>query len=107
MNNTDEVKYEPFYSANFKKTYKKAKKQGLNIDALKWGIEQLAKDLPLPVSWYDHKLTNFKPKSGRKGNFRECHIDGSGNWLLVYEKQEGIMLLYLYGIGSHADLLNL
>ena len=34
-------------------------------------------------------------------------LDGSGDWLLVYEKQNDGMILYLYGTGSHVELLNL
>ena len=37
--------------------------------------------------------------------FRECHIGGADDWLLVYEKRETVMILYLVGTGSHADLL--
>jgi len=61
--------------------------------------QALANDIPLPANWKDHQL---------KGNmklYRECHIGGSGDWLLVYEKRETTMILYLLGTGSHADLL--
>ena len=94
-------KYRPVESTQFKKGRKLAKKQGLDMDVLKWGIEQLACDIPLPESWKDHQL---------KGNFkgcRECHIGGSGDWLLVYEKRESDMILYLLGTGSHAGLFGL
>ncbi|MCL2360728.1 MAG: type II toxin-antitoxin system YafQ family toxin [Defluviitaleaceae bacterium] len=37
--------------------------------------------------------------------FRECHIGGSGDWLLVYEKRESDMILYQLATGSYADLL--
>lgn len=39
--------------------------------------------------------------------FRECHIGGSGDWLLVYEKRETDMIFYLLGTGTHTDLLGL
>jgi len=38
--------------------------------------------------------------------YRECHIGGLGDWLLIYEKQENDMILYLLGTGTHTDLLN-
>jgi addiction module RelE/StbE family toxin len=45
-----------------------------------------------------------------KGNlkrYRECHIGGSGDWLLMYEKREANLILYLIGTGSHNELLGL
>lgn len=88
-------------SANYKRKRKLAKKQGKDLTLLDWGIEQLMQDIPLPANWRDHQLKgNFK-------NYRECHIGGAGDWLLVYEKRETELILYLYGTGSHADLLGL
>ena len=96
---------EPIYhirkSAEFKKGYKLAKKQGKDLPMLAWGIDQLAQDIPLPPNWKDHQL------NGDLKSFRECHIGGSGDWLLVYEKQQQNMILYLVGTGSHIDLLGL
>ena len=94
-------KYKPIESKQFKKGRKLALKQGLDISLLAWGITQLAQDIPLPENWKDHQLKgNFK-------HYRECHIGGSGDWLLVYQKRETDMVLYLYGTGSHANLLGL
>ena len=94
---------EPIYtvirSSKFKKTYKLSKKQGRDLPLLAWGIDQLARDIPLPPNWNDHQL------KGDKKNFRECHIGGAGDWLLVYEKRNKELILYLYGTGSHVELL--
>ena len=94
-------KYRPFESTQFKKGRKLARKQGLDMSLLRWGIEQLALDIPLPFNWQDHQL------KGNMKDFRECHIGGSGNWLLVYEKRQTDMVLYLVSTGSHADALGL
>jgi len=94
-------KYTPIESSQFKKGRKRARKQGLNMAMLRWGIEQLLQDNPLPANWKDHQL---------KGNFRryrECHIGGAGDWLLVYEKREKELILYLVGTGTHTELLGL
>ena len=98
---SDEYVYTIFPSSKFKKTSKLAKKQGLDIDLLDWAIEQLACDIPLPANWNDHQL------KGNLKRYRECHIGGSGDWLLVYEKRKLEMILYLVGTGSHANLLGL
>ena len=97
----NDAKYGVVKSANFKKGYKLAKKQGKNLAVLAWAIDQLAQDIPLPPNWKDHQLKgNFK-------RFRECHIGGSGDWLLMYEKRDTDMILYLVGTGTHTDLLGL
>jgi mRNA interferase YafQ len=99
MQKTMIEKYKPFESKQFKKGRRLAKKQGLDMSLLKWGIEQLAQDISLPENWKDHQLKgNFK-------RFRECHIGGSGDWLLMYEKRKKDMILYLIGTGTHDDLL--
>lgn len=95
------VLYSVFPSVKYKRTRKLAKKQGLDMDLLDWAIDQLAHDIPLPPNWKDH------PLKGNMKRFRECHIGGSGDWLLVYEKRETDMVLYLFGTGTHSDLLEL
>ncbi|MCL2158093.1 MAG: type II toxin-antitoxin system YafQ family toxin [Oscillospiraceae bacterium] len=71
------------------------------MDLLDWTIDQLASDISLPTNWKDHQLVgNFK-------DYRECHIGGAGDWLLVYQKRDNELILYLYGTGSHTDLLGL
>jgi len=94
-------KYKPFESAQFKRGRKLAAKQGLDMSLLKWGIEQLAQDIPLPITWKDHQL------KGNMKRYRECHIGGTGDWLLVYEKRKTDMILYLVGTGTHTKLLGL
>ena len=93
--------YRPVESAQFKKGRKLAKKQGLDMVLLRWAIEQLAQDIPLPQKWKGHQL------KGKIKRFRECHIGGSGDWLLIYEKRETDMILYLYRTGTHTDILGL
>jgi len=93
--------YKPFESTQFKKGRKLAKKQGLNMSTLRWGIEQLAQDIPLPLDWNDHQL------KGNLKRYRECHIGGAGDWLLIYEKRKTDMILYLFKTGSHSELFNM
>ena len=95
----NDAKYQIVRTAKFKKTYRLIKKQGKDLSLLAWGITQLAKDIPLPPNWKDH------PLKGSMKHFRECHIDGSGDWLLVYEKREKNMILYLVSTGSHDEVL--
>jgi mRNA interferase YafQ len=94
-------KYRLLESKQFKKGRKLAKKQGLDMSLLRWGIKQLVHDIPLPANWKDHQL------KGNMKRFRECHIGGASDWLLLYEKRETDMILYLLGTGIHTDLLGL
>ncbi|MCL1820950.1 MAG: type II toxin-antitoxin system YafQ family toxin [Oscillospiraceae bacterium] len=96
-----DAKYTVIKTTNFKQGYKLAKKQGKDLPLLAWGINQLTQDIPLPRNWKDHQL------KGNMKKFRECHIGGAGDWLLVYEKRKTDMILYLIGTGSHADLFGL
>jgi len=93
--------YSIFPSTKYKKTRKLAKKRGLDMDLLDWAIDQLAQDIPLPVNWKDHQL------KGNLQQYRECHIGGSGDWLLIYEKRKTDMILYLVATGTHRELLGM
>ena len=91
--------YAVFPSAKYKRLRKLSQKRGLDMDLLDWCVDQLAQDIPLPANWKD------RPLKGHLKRFRECHIGGTGDWLLIYEKRDADMILYLIGTGSHSDLL--
>jgi len=56
-------------TSEFKRDYKKAKKQGKDIPMLLKVIEMLANDEPLPEKHRDHALT------GNWIGHRECRLD--------------------------------
>ena len=83
-------------TTKFQKDLKRIQKRGYSLDALTAIIKKLVADEPLPENNRDHAL---------QGNFagcRECHI--SPDWLLIYEKVEHDLFLYLVRTGSHNDL---
>ena len=90
------MKYEIAFTNQFKKDLKLARKQGKNEDKLFEVIDRLASDLPLEERHKDHAL------SGDYASDRECHV--APDWLLVYKKQESVLVLLLYRLGSHSDL---
>jgi mRNA interferase YafQ len=51
---------------------------------------------PLPRSHKDHAL------KGRWKDFRECHVGGEGDWLLVYVRDAG--KLKLFRTGKHDEI---
>lgn len=62
------MKYELVLSGKFKKSYKLAKKRGLNIKLLDDVVDKLLNGIALDEKHHDHSL-----KGNYKG-FRECHI---------------------------------
>ena len=88
--------YEVRYTGQFRKDLKLAKKQGKNLDALFHVVELLASGTPLPFRYRDHDL------NGDYRDCRECHIEP--DWLLIYEKDNGLLILMLNRVGSHSDL---
>lgn len=90
------MKYKIRFTNRFKKDLKLAKKQGRNIDKLFEIVEKLAEDEILDEKYRDHSL------SGNYKETRECHIEP--DFLLIYEKIEGILVLSLVRAGSHSDL---
>ena len=81
-------KYRVDYTSDFKKEYKKIKKQGKNLDKIRYIVNQLACGNSLDSQYNDHKLNDSK----KFKDCRKCHIEP--NWLLIYELI--IMNLFYY-----------
>ncbi len=82
------------WTGQFKKDYKRVKKQGKDLADLRSIIEKLARRQPLPPKHRDHSLT------GRWNKHRDCHI--APDWLLIY-RIDGDDLI-LERTGSHSEL---
>ena len=85
-----------YFSAKFKKDYKKMAKRGCNPALLEEVVELLRQQIPLPPKNRDHEL------SGNYVGYRECHL--SPDWLLVYKVDKGELILVLARTGTHSDL---
>jgi mRNA interferase YafQ len=92
----NETLYEVKKTTQFKKDYRLAKKRGQNLKLLQEIILILADGQTLPEKNRDHALT------GDWTGFRECHV--TPDWLLVYKKDDDILVLTLTRIGTHSDL---
>ena len=82
------------YTTQFKKDYKRIKKQRKNIESLKHVIDLLAQGDTLPSEYKDHNLI------GEWRNHRDCHIEP--NWILIYRILEDTLVLER--TGSHSEL---
>ncbi len=83
-----------YYTTQFKKDYKKIKKQNKDPDKLKVVIEKLVAGEKLEPMYRDHQL------SGNWKGHSDCHIES--DWILIYRiKDED---LFLERTGSHSEL---
>ena len=83
-------------TTQFRKDLKRIKKRGLNLNSLKFVLDTLQKQEPLPLKYRDHALVgNYKGS-------RECHIEP--DWLLIYTVSSEKLILTAARTGSHSDL---
>ena len=88
--------YELIKTSRFKAGVKLARKRGLDISLLEEVIEKLRLDQPLEAKHHNHELS---------GNFKgvwECRIQP--DWLLLYLKDNGVLVLTLVDTGTHSDI---
>ena len=71
-------------------------KRGLDEAKFSDILEILIEGAPIPEQYRDHSL------SGRWLNHRELHIEP--DWLLIYYREESVLVLTLVRTGSHSDL---
>lgn len=90
-------KYKIERTNKFKKQYKIMKSRN-NFDEREFikVVTILAEGENLPQKYCNHLL---EPKSE---GFWECHI--KPNWLLIYTKNDDVLVLTLIGTGTHSDL---
>lgn len=90
------MKYQVLLTSKFKKDFKLLRKQGKNTDKILAVIKKLARGESLDAKYKDHPLL------GGYLGARECHIEP--DLLLIYEKQENILILNILRAGSHSNL---
>ncbi len=88
--------YELLKTSRFKAGVKLARKRGLDISLLEDVIEKLRLDQPLEAKHHNHEL------SGKFKGVWECHIQP--DWLLLYLKDNGVLVLTLIDTGTHSDI---
>lgn len=87
--------YKVDWTSRFKKDYKKIAKQG-KAKILDSVIEKLESGVALEAKFRDHAL------QGIYKGFKECHIEP--DLLLIYKKQDDILVLTCLRVGSHSEL---
>lgn len=87
-------KYEIIYSKNYKKAIRKLNKSIL--PEIEYVLDKLANDEILEAKFRDHQL------KGEYKDFRECHI--KPDLLLIYRKNEHLLILIAFKLGSHSEV---
>ena len=82
------------YTTQFKKDYKKIKRQHYDLVILHDVIELLVNEKELNLKYKNHQLI------GNWKNHNECHL--GTDWLLIYRISR--KKLYLERTGSHSEL---
>ena len=82
----------------YKKSYKRAKKRGLNLKLLDDVVEALGQGHKLDAKYRDHAL------HGNGEGFRACHIQP--DWLLIDLVENDVLTLTLVETGTHADIFD-
>lgn len=83
-------------TSRFQRDVKLASRRGYKMSLLTDTIKMLAAGENLPAKYRDH------PLGGDYTGCRECHI--TPDWLLIYEINNGELILYLTRTGTHSDL---
>ena len=95
-----QTKYQVRYAKSYRKDLRRVLKSGrydrAKLDSV---IAQLAEGKELDPLRFHHKL-----KGDMEGYF-ECHIES--DWLLIYRRQEDILVLVMLYTGTHAELFGL
>ncbi|MDO5329756.1 MAG: type II toxin-antitoxin system YafQ family toxin [Coriobacteriia bacterium] len=86
------------FTSDYKKSFKKIKKRGLDITLLNEVIDKLRRGKKLESKYKEHILT------GKYKGFYECHI--KPDWLLIYYFKKDVLVLTLVDTGTHSDLFD-
>jgi len=82
------------YTTQFKKDYKKVKKQNKDLSKLRVVIGKLVDQQILEPKYKDHQLT------GNWKGHRDCHIEP--DWILIYQLTDNTLILER--TGTHSEL---
>jgi mRNA interferase YafQ len=80
----------------YERDVKRQEKRGKPMEKLRAVIGWLQTHQPLPRGHRDHAL------KGDWEGFRECHVGGEGDWLLVYVRRGGRLILFR--TGKHEEI---
>jgi mRNA interferase YafQ len=91
------MKYKIRATQAYRRSFKKLERSGIfPRKELGFVVDTLADGVSLPLKYRDHEL------QGEWKGHRECHV--RPDLLLIYRKEEDVLVLVLADLGSHSDL---
>jgi mRNA interferase YafQ len=90
------MKYTILRTNQFKRSFKKCLKRGLDVAKFEHVLQILSSEGVLPNTYRPHKL------SGNYAECWECHI--CADWLLIWKQNDTELVLLLLDTGSHSDI---
>ncbi len=90
------MKYKICFTTSFKKSYKLCKRRGYDMSLFDEVYNLLVDNGCLPEKYLPHQL------HGKLRGIWECHI--TPDWILLWDKNDKELTLYLMDTGTHADL---
>ena len=91
-------KYIPDYTTKFRRNRRALIKRGYDMSKLETTVDLLLTGGPMPPEYRDH------PLKGNYNGYRECHVGGEGDWLLIYKISKNKLILVFTATGTHIDL---
>ena len=91
-------KFAADYTTKFRRNRRLLIKRGYDMSKLETTIDLLLQGDSMPPKYRDH------PLRGNYAGYRECHVGGEGDWLLIYKKHDDKLILVFTATGTHADL---
>ena len=84
------------FSRDFLRGYRRLRRRRPSvIEDFDYLVELFREDQPLPGAWRDHSL------QGEWAGYREFHLGGSKNTLVIYRRSKGA--IFFVDIGGHED----
>lgn len=90
------MKYKIRFSTSFKKSYKLCKRRGFDMSLFDEVYKLLESTGVLPEKYLPHQL------HGKLNGVWEAHI--TSDWLILWDKDDNELTLYLLDTGTHSDL---
>ena len=91
-------RFTPDYTTRFRRNRRALIKRGYDMSKLERTIDLLLTGEPMPQAYKDH------PLKGSYNGYRECHVGGEGDWLIIYKKYNDKLILVFTSTGTHTDL---
>jgi mRNA interferase YafQ len=93
------MQFDVQYTKRFRKDVRRLERSHYKLQRLHDVVVLLKNGEQLPEQYRNHKL------SAEYEGYEECHIQS--DWLLIYKRERGLLVLVLTRTGTHAELFGM